>query len=198
MTKTTFAIIAILTTAFLINAQPPSETPSAPGNKNLRDDNIKRRSIALERAKREMTARYSKGMVRADIDKKYPEIKEDFEGIQTSQTAVIKGYTTGKTIDYALIESSAKQITKHAKRLDSNLFYAKPNEKKKRKKKAKESMGVRELIIKLDEAIGRFSGSAMFKNLRIVDPEVAVKARKDLTDIVKTSNELSAAASKAQ
>ena len=191
MKKLILLILTILVTTVLINAQPPTEVPTVPGDKPVRDNNIKNRSIALERAKRELS-KNSTSPVRADIDKKFPEIKEDFEGMQISQSAIIKAYTTGKNIDYNLISASSKQVNKHAKRLYKNLFTKKLKIKKKKSKDkdSEETKPIKDLIVGLDNSIGAFSQSAMFRNLRVVQPEVAEKAQKDLRNIVILSSQI--------
>lgn len=193
MRKIILLITFVFALTYIINAQPPTEVPSAPATPVVRDDNIKLRSVELERVKRDAAKRDSDAVVvNRNIDKKYPEIKEDFEGIQLSQAAIIKAYTTSKTIDYAMIEASAKKINKHAKRLDSNLFSTRGKLKKDKKKKKT----VKDLIVELDQAIGDVAGSKMFQNLRVVEPRVAKKTQNDLLKVKRISKKLSAEAKK--
>jgi hypothetical protein len=197
MRKTILILTFIFVLTGLVIAQPPTETPSAPGTPVLRDDSIRQRSIEMERARRDL----KKGSepdavtVNSEIDQKFPEIKEDFEGMQMSQAAIIKAYSTGEKIDYALIEASAEQITKNAKRLDSNLFSEKGKIKSKDKKKEEEK-SIRDLIVALDKAIGAVATSKMFKNLRVVEPEVAKNTQGELMKVVMYSDLLSDAAKK--
>lgn len=178
-------LLALMTTS--VNAQEPPATPDAPV---LRDDNIRQRSIEMERIKRDANKKSSnKPAVRSDIETKYPQIKEDFEGIQLSQQAIIKAYSNGEKIDYKTISSSAKQINKHAKRLNSNLFTE--TKKKKKKDKEKKPKSVRDLIVELDNAIGAVITSKMFQNLRVVDPQIAEKTQADLMNVMRISSELS-------
>src|SRR5215204_5715406 len=98
--------------------------PDVPDNANIYDNNIKMRSVEMERIKREETraeaATYAP--INSKLEAKFPEIKDDFEGVQVAQSAIINAYTSGKTIDYAAIETNAETINKKAKRLDANLF----------------------------------------------------------------------------
>ena len=183
-----------------IRGQVTPITPAVPDNASPADSNIKMRSVELERIKREAN-KPSSSAINTKVESKFPEIKEDFEGIQIGEAAIIKTYTTDKKIDYALIEISAGDIHKHAKRLDSNLF-AEPIKIKEEVKdgKSKETVEkpktLRDLIVELDNAIGSFVSSKIFGNLKVVDPEVAIKTRNDLILILELSEKISAEAKK--
>jgi len=179
-------------------------TPAGAGDKNLADDGVKARSIELERIKREAekvdAEKYAP--INKEIVAKFPQIKEDFEDIQILEAAIIKAYTNGKTIDYSLIESSANGIARKAKRLDSNLFAAKDEKKvdnpldEKSKEKVQKTKTLRDLIVELDDSIGSFVSSKIFGNIKIIEPEVAIKTRTDLLNILKLSELLALEANK--
>lgn len=198
MKKIILLVTFILLATFLTIAQEPADIPAAPATPVLRDDNIRMRSVDLERAKQDAAKNNVEATtVTDDIEKKYPEIKEDFESMQLSQAAIIEAYTMSQKIDYAIIEASAGKINKNAKRLDSNLFLSKTKEKTKDKDKdEKETKSIRNLIIDLDNAIGDVTTSPMFQNLRVIDSEVAKKTQADLAKIMSLSDELSEAAKK--
>ncbi|MEP6786871.1 MAG: hypothetical protein ABJB40_00465 [Acidobacteriota bacterium] len=176
------------------------ETPAGAGDKNLAEgDGIKMRSVEMERMKQETrrTEAATFAPINKDIFARFPQIKEDFEGIQISEAAIITAFTTGKTIDYSLIESSADAINKKAKRLDSNLFAASVEKKadpapdESGKQKIEKPKSVRDLIIELDKAIGSFVSSKIFGNIKVIEPEVAINTRTDLLNILKLSEKLS-------
>lgn len=175
-------------------------TPAGAGDKNLSEELRKLRSIELERIKREAerTAAFPDApKLNSKVETKFPEIKEDFEGLQISQAAIIKTYTTDKTIDYVLMDTSAQNIKKHAKRLDSNVFEEitenkKPDAKQAEAQSPEKQKSLRDLIIELDNAIGDFVTSKLFANLRVVDPEIAIKTRADLLRIMELSDRISA------
>ncbi len=201
MKKTIILITVVFAATFSLTAQEPENVPTAPATPVVRDDDIRLRSIELERVKRD-AAKNNEGQndpatssINKEIDKKYPEIKEDFEGMQLSQAAIIKAYTTGDKIDYAMIEASADQINKNAERLNSNLFEAKL-ESKSDDEEEKEAKSIRNIIVELDNAIGDVATSKMFLNLRVVDPEIAQKTQEDLAKVLMLSTELSEAARK--
>lgn len=185
-------------------APPGAGTPAGAGDKNLGDNAIKTRSVEMERMKKEarQAEATSFAPVNKDIVAKFPQIKEDFEGIQIFQTTIVTAYTTGKTIDYLLIGVSAEGMNKKAKRLDSNLFAAnfdKEGDKAKANKDPQmieKNRTVRELIIDLDKTIGDFVSSPIFVNIAVIEPEVAMKTREDLFKIVQLSEKLSAEAKK--
>lgn len=204
MKKGVLVFFIIFAAAIFSNIFAQQETPAGAGDKSLRDDNIRMRSIDLERTKKDAdklnaaSNSSTAATMNSELDKKYPEIKEDFEGIQNNQAAIVKAYTTGDKIDYSQIKMSAEALNKNAERLNSNLFEPRTEEKKKESKEMKEekTKGVKDLIVDLDNAIGSFVSSPMFQNLRVVDPEVAGKARIDLEKIAEISDLLAKQADK--
>lgn len=206
MKKFPFLILFIFTasvfSSVLGQAAPPGAgTPAGAGDKNLGDNAIKTRSVEMERMKKEarQAEAASFAPVNKDIVARFPQIKEDFEGIQVFQTTIITAYTTGKTIDYLLIGVSAEGMNKKAKRLDSNLFASnsdKQDEVDKDPKKIEKDRNVRDLIIDLDRTIGDFVSSPVFGNIKVIEPESAIKTRRDLIKIIQLSDLLSAEAKK--
>jgi hypothetical protein len=200
MKRIAISILMVIAAAMCSTTYGQRETPAGAGDKNLGEDNVKLRSVELERIKREAAQAEAASFapISKDIVKKFPVIKEDFEGIQLSQAEIIKAYTTGKTIDYSAIENSAEDISKKSKRLDTNLFDVKkdaPDESKLAGKDEKVK-SVRDLIVDLDTAIGSFVSSKIFGNIKIIEPEVAIQTRKDLDKIQYLSKKLSEEAKK--
>ena len=173
--------------------------PAGAGDKTLADNDIKLRSVELERIKREANKNdpTSFAPINSEIKAKFPQIKEDFENIQIAEAAIIKAYTTGKTIDYKMIQTSAEIINKKAKRLDDNLFASKlEKQDDKSKEKTEKQKTIKELIVALDNSIGSFVSSKIFGNVNVIDPAVAVKTRTDLINILDLSDKLSKEAKK--
>ena len=194
MKKIILSICVVFTAALFSSVFAQRVAPPGSSDKDLRDNNIRTRSNELERIKRDAdkpkTAE-SPSPMNSEIDAKYPEIKEDYETIQLSQDAIIKAYSTGEKIDFKQIEAMSEAINKSAKRLDANLFSAPPAKEKSKKTEEKTEKSVKDLIVELDNAIGSFVSSAMFQNLRVVDPAVSQKARQDLANIMEISKMLS-------
>lgn len=197
MKKFILSVVVIFAASFVSTVVAQVEPPAGAGDTDLRDNNIRMRSTDLERVKRDADKANSSSPMNSEIDTKYPEIKEDFEGIQLSQAAIVKAYSTGESIDYKQIETASETINKNAKRLDSNLFSSKLDKKEKSKKdEEKKTESLRDLIVELDNAIGDFVSSPMFQNLRVVDPEVAKKAQMNLANIRELSEKVSKEAGK--
>lgn len=209
MKKVVLSVLFIFAASVFSNvlgqaAPPGAGTPAGAGDKNLGDDGIKARSVEMDRMKQEAqrVEAASFAPVNKDIVAKFPQIKEDFEGIQIFQATIVTAYTTGKTIDYLLIGVSADGINKKAKRLDSNLFAPSSNKKGDKAKddnepqKLEKTRTIRELIVDMDKAIGSFVSSPIFGNIKVIEPEVAMKTREDLIKILELSEKLSAEAKK--
>jgi len=213
MKKTLILIHLICAAAIGSNIRAQEATPPGAGDKDLRDTNVKIRSVELERVGRDARQTDKSATVNPaaktedDLAAKYDRIKLDYEQIQLSQDAVINAYKSGVKIDYAQIAKSALEIKTSASWLNSNLFPAPPPventgaktaEKKEGKieKEKKPAKSVRDLIVELDGTIGSFVTSSMFQNLRTADADVSAKAESDLEKIIELSALLSAEAEK--
>ncbi|MBS1794843.1 MAG: hypothetical protein JSS81_13365 [Acidobacteria bacterium] len=198
MKKVLFSIILLLMTSAFSNVYAQRETPPGAGDKNLNDNDIKMRSVELDRIKQEAAKNEAASFapINTKLSAKFPQIKEDFEGIQLLQDAIIKAYTTGKTIDYRVIATSADQISVKAKRLDANIFAdtKKDKEEKTETKQPEKLKPIADLIVELDNTIGSFVSSKIFGNINVIEPEAAIKTRTDLLNIIKLSEKLSAEA----
>src|SRR5688572_12065575 len=82
-----------------IAAQPPPVADNA----NPQDRSLKDRSIEMERVKREENKTVVTGKPGEIMaESKFNQIKEDFEQIQLSQSAIVAAYSRAKDIDYNL------------------------------------------------------------------------------------------------
>ncbi len=212
--KKLFILIALIgLTAIYSNVDAQQIAPPGASDKDLGDKNIKTRSIELERVDRDAhktdngttnnAAPNNSGSSPEDkLAAKYGEIKTDYEQMQLSEDAIIKAYQGSGNVDYAQIGKSALEIHKSAMRLNVNLFpppIALGDEEKaapKPTKETKTTKSVRDLIVELDTAIGSFTTSSMFQNLRLIDPKVAIKAQSDLKKITELSATLNTEAKK--
>ncbi len=210
--KKLLVIIALVFSTAIFSNIYAQVTPPGVGDKDLRDTDVKKRSVEMDRierdAKKNAVSAPSQTTAPAEdrLAAKYDEIKADYEQIQLLQDVVIKTYQGSGKIDYAQIGKSALEINRSAARLHSNLFPApsienadvKKEEKNddKVKKETKPAKSIRDLIVDLDNTIGRFATSPMFQNLRTVDAAVSDKARLDLEKIVELSELLNAEAQK--
>lgn len=151
----------------------------------MRDSSsLKRRSIELERVKRDADKPFAKESS-DEIFNRFAIIKEDFENIQRLQAEIIKAYTTGKQINYQKISESAAELNKKAVRLEANLFNIKAIAHKKIDKK--KQLPIRDLIIELDKALGNFTNSPVFKDSKLIEQKDAEKSQQQLEKVIKLS-----------
>ena len=163
-----------------------AQVPNPVADNEMRDgSSIRRRSIELERVKREAnTPSFQETSEEQKI--RFTKIKEDFEGLQKLQAAIIKAYTTEKVINYAKITELATEITKKAIRLNESLFNLKALIGSPKVKTLKQK-DVKDLIIELDNAIGDFVDSPVFKNSTTVESKLIEKSQIDLEKIIAIS-----------
>jgi hypothetical protein len=201
--NTLVAIILFAGSLSAVMAQdaPTVSTPSISDNASPLDNNIKMRSVELERVKRdaEKTA-----VLRRDNGKElnFSLIKGDFEGIQQSHADLINAYTMGDTINYKTIAASANKITEMAVRLRGNVFEPKAEDEPgaaadmanegTADSKSNPYLGktVRDLIVELDNAIGEVVTNPMWQKLAVIDPEVSRVVEARLVKVIETSNAL--------
>lgn len=144
---------------------------------------IKKRSVELERIKREA----GKRSISENLTLKFPEIKEDFEQIQKISFNVHKLTTDKTTINYLGILKSVSEIKRRAERLRSNLFTTDPEENNVTKKDPQNTDEIRDIKILIDDlnkAIDSFVHSSIFQNINLVNSNDSVKAQKDLENVI--------------
>ncbi len=163
-------------------------SPTPVANNEVRDNNsIRMRSVELERAKREANKSFSNES-NEETAIRFANIKVDFENIQKLQAEIIKAYTAEKEINYQKISESATEIHKKSKRLEANLFNTTPKVEK--KDKEKKQLGIKDLIIELDTAIGSFVDSPIFKSNNLIEKKDAEESQANLENIIKLSRKL--------
>lgn len=180
MKRIILTIIFTLLTGALnsVTAQTPSE------------DGIRIRSAELARVKRmDEVELNADGSGKIDIAR----VKKYFEGIQKLQDSIVQAYTTGKKIDYRKINKSSGKMTEMAVKLKTALFLTAKSSQVSGKTKKPEVNGekqVKELIVDLDNAIGRFVTNRIFRNEKINASESSEKALSDLEEIINLSGAL--------
>jgi hypothetical protein len=188
-------IFIILLMSFKLMAQiPPPPVPTI--ETDIRFNTIKMRSIELERIKRE-SENPAPNNPSTTRQFKFTEIKNEFENIQKLEDSIINAYTKGKKIDFTKISESAEEIRKNAIKLDENLFESRiTNEKQTVVAEKSKPKNIRDLIIELDNAIGKFVGSKMFKDSKLIDQKESEQAQFELKKIIEISDKLSIEAKK--
>ena len=183
-----FGVVCLFFLCSIVKAQIPDPVIET----EMRDSSsVRRRTFELERVKRDADKMRPEESAK-EREFKLAEIKEDFEDIQKLQTLIIKAYTTGEKVNYGKISDAAFEMTKKAARLDENLFDSRMEKiGKNTSGSSAKSKSVRDLIIQLDNSIGVFVDSPIFKNTKLVDPKTSEEARLILEKIFKLSEMLS-------
>jgi nucleoid DNA-binding protein len=189
------ASISLLIFSAFAKAQsvPPPPVPIV--ETDLRDNTIRMRSVELERIKRDSEKPSVDGPGKVS-NIKFGFIREDFEKIQLLQDSIITAYTKGKSIDFQKLSDSAFEMRKRSVRLDMNLFSENPRDVEEKKTPATQKrFNLRDLIVELDNAIGRFVASPIFQNTKLVETSVSETAKLDLATIIRLSETISQQAS---
>lgn len=203
MRKNILAAFFILITSSFVMAQteaPPGVgTPAGAGDTSLADNDIKLRSVELDRIKRE--AEKSATLRREDgKELNFSIVKDDFEGIQTEHNSIIEAYTKGSEINYPQISKSSNKITEMAVRLRGNVFFkeetAKTDEPTQDEENSYSGKSVRDLIVELDNAIGEVVSNPMWQKLAVVDVEVSKTVEASLVKVIDASGALWLASNK--
>jgi len=194
-------IFAIACSSVVAQTPPPVADNASPQDRGLKD-----RALEMERVKREQD---KPGVVtgkpgEAMAESKFNQIKEDFEQIQVSQSAIVAAYSRPKDIDYKLIAMGAEQIGKRGTRLIENLFAPPPqNEGKKKKDKKDEIVApetsavpppipndIKTLITEMDNTLVLFIANPMFSNSRVLNAADQADAKSKLEHIIRLSGKL--------
>ncbi len=151
---------------------------------------IKKRSLELERMKREAKRRPAA----RDLTTSFPAIKNDFEELQKTNEQLYRLNSSTASPDEKRVARLAAEIKKRSERLLSNLFVDDDNDEgesdaavKPSLPAALEAAELKTLLAALDEAVGGFVHNPMFKNLNLINPDDSLKARTDLETVIAIS-----------
>lgn len=180
--------VLIATMCLGVAAQVPTPVRPDPFTDN---ENIKTRSIELERVKRESDKRDTYGSVQTSTAT-FVEIGQDFEKIQKLQNAIVSIYTRSKVIDFEKLALNAGALSSTGIRLKMKLFPESNNAKDERISKDKKSESVttavingakwplptdvETLIVELDNELSAFVSNPIFANPKVVDLKDNLKA----------------------
>lgn len=180
---TVVAIIATVSSTVVAQEHGP---PAGGSDKNLRDSgsDLKGRSNEMERVKRDAEK------AETSTPPGFSQIKEDFERIQIINTDVLQVNTSSGTPPYERISEAAAEIEKRAIRLKSNLFPPKSGKQSKENEPGIKDQELKALLVGLDTAISDFTHSPIFQNTKVVNPEDATKAQKELEEVIKLSTRI--------
>ena len=144
---------------------------------------IKKRSVEMERIKRESMRRPAK----ADYTAAFPAIKKDFEKIQLLNDELQKQFPEPAVREDSAVAKPVAEIRQRAARLLKNLF-PEPETPLEEKPEGPPTVvspaEIGDMLIALDRAIQRFVHNPMFRNLNLVDSADSLRARQDLQRVI--------------
>lgn len=184
-------LVCIAAMPALLHGQgPPPPRPII--ETELRDNSTKIRGIEFERMKRE-AGKPGREEDAAAREMRFRETKKRFEDIQKQQSRIVNAYTRGKTINYSRIGRSAREMQGSAEWLDENLFGTEAEDLPNEDQVSARREDVRDLIIDLDGAIGKFVDSPIFRPSTVLEKSDYQEAQKWLRRVMLISSRLAAA-----
>ncbi|MBD0372911.1 MAG: hypothetical protein ICV60_18855 [Pyrinomonadaceae bacterium] len=129
------------------------------------------------------------------------QVKEDYEGLQAANNALLKMLSQGNGLDYKLVEDSASEIKKRAGHLKSYMLIlqmVRENENRRKTQAEIETEEIKGSILSLDAMIARLVENPIFRNFnKVLDADNSTKARDDLDDIIDLSEGIKRSAKRA-
>lgn len=129
----------------------------------------------------------------------FPQIREDFTQIQKVNNQTMQTVFVQKSTDYKLIAKAAAEINKRAVRLRESLLLPKLDEKPDKPALVLDQMSddkLKQSLLQLDRALMSFVNNALFRQPALVNPESALKARRDLDNVIQLSDAIEKTAKK--
>lgn len=175
--------------------------PESDSERRARDR--REREFNLRMAEREGRGPVERRETRLDL----AQIKEDFMRIQIINDELVKTTARAGALDPKFVAKSAAEIKKRAERLKHNLALPETeNDVNPFKVEAKAELGLlKSSLSALDKLITGFVTNSVFASADVVDAQLAIKARRDLEEIIelssgikKTGEKLSKVAQKSQ
>ncbi len=180
------AVIAFSTFfATTLRAQQLGPMPR-PAGLSDRDRNILERETQLTMMEKER-----RRAIKNDPQLSYAQIREDFRRLQILNNDVMRAVTLSSEPNYKQISDSAREIRKRAARLRLNLVF--PEAEKDdgpRLVQPPEASGLKPSLAALDGLIFSFVSNPIFKEVKVVDARLGVKARRDLDGIIELSEKV--------
>ncbi|HEX8634209.1 MAG TPA: hypothetical protein VF703_08675 [Pyrinomonadaceae bacterium] len=127
----------------------------------------------------------------------YQQVKEDFEQLQLSSYNLSGAAgAAAPTLDYTRIQAESAEIRKRAARLMTTLRLPEPEKEQKQKKGGREfaTADLLPVIAALEGLVKSFVWNPVFQQSGVVDVQNSARARRDLEDIIKLSEQIRKAA----
>lgn len=122
----------------------------------------------------------------------FAQIREDFTRLQVINNEMMQTVFVKKNIDPKLIVKTTSEINKRASRLSESLVLPRIDDKASVQKPddTRNDRSLEARLLALDHCIMSFIANPLFKQPNVVDSQNALKARSDLSLIVRLSDEL--------
>ena len=119
----------------------------------------------------------------------FAQIREDFTRLQVINNEMMQTVFVKKNIDPKLIVKTTSEINKRASRLSENLVLPRIDDKASVQKldDTRNALSLEARLLALDHCIMSFIANPLFKQPNVVDSQNALKARSDLSLIVRVS-----------
>lgn len=126
-------------------------------------------------------------------------INEDFQRIQVVNKKLVQANAGNASLDYKNLSQMAAELSKRASRLKINLLLprTKKTEKTDKNANALSADQLKAKITELNKALIRFVTNPLFqRDAGVVDPELSMKANRDLGKVITLSDSLRESAEK--
>ena len=180
---------AALSTLLLISLAPSlsAQVRSAvhPNSQGQRE--MQSREWALTHIPDEVNKRFKKEQISL-----FMQIRDDFTRLQAINNEMMQMVFVQRNDDRRLIAVATAEINKRAVRLSENLVLPETDEKIKNLKpdETQNSNALPAGLVLLDRYIMSFVSNPLFKQPNVIDSQSALKARSDLTSIIRLSDQL--------
>jgi hypothetical protein len=118
----------------------------------------------------------------------FSQIREDFTRLQLIDNEMMQTVFVKKNVDKKLIAATTAEINKRANRLKSNLVLPKTDDQAQQPDDSSKTNSLETELLALDQCIMSFATNPLFKQPKVIDPQLALQARHDLDRIIQLSD----------
>lgn len=120
------------------------------------------------------------------------QIREDYMRIQVVNNELVLAAMRGGVLDLKLVTKTSAEIRKRAERLRHNLVLPEPDKaaERARAEAGDEEARLRASVLALGKLVAGFVRNPIFREVKVVDAQSAVRARRDLEEIIELSGEV--------
>src|SRR6266550_4303607 len=129
---------------------------------------------------------------RRNVQQALAEMQEDFTRLQIVNKSLGRAAIGNSALDLRFVSKSAGEIKKYAERLNTNLALPQPEPgyQPHTSDPIVTPQQIKSSILRLARVVFRFVDNPFFKEASVVDTELTTKARRDLEEIIKLSEQL--------